>query len=458
MNHELSKYEKVWKHEQYRKVAPGEHSVELFMQIAKPRNTDTVIDFGCGTGRGGFKISQHGPTVRLLDFTDNCLDEEVRKSLNGHVRFENHDLTEKPTDFGKYGYCTDVMEHIPTEDVKNVLKNIVSSARYVFFQISCEPDRLGELIGETLHLTVQPYSWWKERLEELKCNILWSHDAETHCLFYVSAWATGIDIREVAVANTSDEQIKKNVLENLSLNLTETEPHLPQDRELIILAGGPSMNDFEEEIRQKRKDGVGLVTVNGTYNWCLERDIKPSLQLMLDPRLFNKRFLNPVIPECKYLLASQCHPEVVKSMPREQTYLWHSGSHESVVEAMKEHNEKTGVEKNYYPVYGGSTIMLRAFPLLIMLGFSKFHVYGFDSCLMDGKHHGYRQPENDLVGVADITVGDRTFSCHGWMVTQATEFIEMQPMISQHCEMAVYGDGLISHIINTAYKISKELN
>jgi hypothetical protein len=122
------------------------------------------------------------------------------------------------------------------------------------------------------------------------------------------------------------------------------------------------------------------------------------------------------------------------------------------VSAMKEHNEKYQTDKEYYPVYGGSTIMLRAFPLLIMLGFSKFHVYGFDSCLMNNKHHGYPQPENDLVGIADVTVGDRTFPCHGWMITQATEFMEIQPMIADHCEMIVYGDGLISQMIKTAYR------
>jgi hypothetical protein len=40
--------------------------------------------------------------------------------------------------------------------------------------------------------------------------------------------------------------------------------------------------------------------------------------------------------------------------------------------------------------------VLRAFPLLRMLGYTQFHVFGFDSCVQeDGTHHAYPQPEND---------------------------------------------------------------
>lgn len=60
-----------------------------------------------------------------------------------------------------YGFCADVLEHIPPEQVDGVLagiaKRIETSA---FFKISTLPDSCGKLIGETLHMTVRPVGWW----------------------------------------------------------------------------------------------------------------------------------------------------------------------------------------------------------------------------------------------------------------------------------------------------------
>jgi hypothetical protein len=225
----------------------------------------------------------------------------------------------------------------------------------------------------------------------------------------------------------------------------------------MILAGGPSMNEFADQIKLNRKLGMPLVTVNGAYNWCLERNISPSVQIVLDAREFNKRFVQPAIPGCKYLLASQCHPETVKSVPADQVWLWHSGSSEAVKSALDQYDVAHGKGREWYPVYGGMTVMLRAFPLLLMLGYSRFHVYGFDSCLMGDAHHGYSQPENDSKNVVSVECGGRTFYCHPWMLTQAHEYQEMvKLMLGETCEMEVYGDGLIAHIIKTGYQLSKE--
>ena len=453
---EQYKYQQVWNHPKYREMAPGEHIAETFLQVANPKVGETVIDFGCGTGRGGAKLADVGLSVRLLDFTDNCLDEAVRARLNGTIQFVQHDLTQPFGGMEKYGFCTDVMEHIPTDDVEKVLRNILYSARHVFFQISCEPDNLGALIGEQLHLTVKPYAWWLEKFNKLHCTVHWSHDAVHTCLFYVTAWANGKDFHSNARVNTEDEAIRANVLANLEFGLTEIRPFDPQDKEIMLVCGGPSLKDHLGEIKLARKLGMSLVTVNGAYNWCLENNIQPSLQIVLDAREFNKRFVQPSIPTCKYLLASQCHPETVKAAPQEQVILWHSGSSEAVKSAIEEFDAKRGEGRNWYPVYGGMTVMLRAFPLLLMLGFSKFQVYGFDSCLSENQHHAYPQPENDRESVIDVNCGGRVFKCHPWMLTQAHEFIEMTKiMLGDTCQMEIHGDGLIAHIVKTGAEIGR---
>lgn len=248
---------------------------------------------------------------------------------------------------------------------------------------------------------------------------------------------TGADIKKLGVVNTDLDIIKANIAENSRLGLKEVVPYYEQPGEIMLLCGGPSLDYFEDDIRGNRGNGMPLVTVNGAYNWCLERDIKPGAQIILDARSFNRRFTEPHIETCKYLVASQCHPELVRSLPFDQTWMWH-------------------IEDVPYPVYGGCTVMLRAIPLLIMLGWRKQHIYGFDSCLMDGKHHAYEQKENDSQLVVEASFGGRTFQCHGWMVSQIQEFQELQALISEVCELAVYGDGAIAHLLKTCAQLAKE--
>lgn len=268
-----------------------------------------------------------------------------------------------------------------------------------------------------------------------------------------SIWATGKDILAYSGVNLSDDEQRSHVLANLELGLQEVQPCMEQDREVSILAGGPSLADFTTDIQRHRSERA-LVTTNGAYNWALAMGMQPGAQIVLDGREFNKRFVQPAIQDCKYLLASQCHPALVGSTPRDQTYLWHCQG-TGIEGIIKE----SGKEGDFYPVAGSMTVMLRAIPLLIMLGFRKFHIYGFDSCLRGDEHHAYAQPENDNAEVTEVrcTGSDRKFRCHSWMVSQAQQFIDIQPMIADICEMHVYGDGLIAHIINTGAKIARIL-
>ena len=55
-----ARYRKVWERAEYREVAPGEHCAMEFLTRAQPEPDATVIDFGCGTGRGGMTLAKAG--------------------------------------------------------------------------------------------------------------------------------------------------------------------------------------------------------------------------------------------------------------------------------------------------------------------------------------------------------------------------------------------------------------
>jgi hypothetical protein len=179
---EVQKYEAMWQTPLYREVAPGESFADHFIEIADPQLTDVIVDFGCGTGRGGKKIADLTRCeVQLVDFADNCRDE------GNNLPFTVADLTKPIGVSGNIGYCTDVMEHIPPGDVPDVIQNIMDCVDSCYFKIALFDDSMGKLIGHPLHLSVFPSEWWQEKFSAY--HIQYEHsdkgDACPYATFYV---------------------------------------------------------------------------------------------------------------------------------------------------------------------------------------------------------------------------------------------------------------------------------
>jgi len=454
-NPEATKYQKMWDRPEYRMFAPGERVAHLFLEKAAPRPMDTVIDFGAGTGRGALHLALFGTMhVTMVDFADNCLDPEIKEMLTTQahmMRFVLADLEKEIPVSAKYGLCTDVMEHIPTDKVDIVLHNILKSAEHVFFQISCVDDCCGKLIGETLHMTVKPFEWWLEKMKYHDATIHWSDKGSGDALFYVSSWNDAREIVKFGEVNTADKVIEDNIKSCIARKLTQVHPHQAQDDKIItVLGGGPTLAGYWDEIKEKWDQGQKIVTTNGTYNECIARGILPSAQIVTDARGFNIRFVQPVINNCKYLLASQCHPSLFDAIPSNQIFVWHTPLTDEMSDIVTK--ELSAIGEQWFPIPGGSTVMLRGITLLKILGFSRMEIYGFDSCLSEeGKHHAYEQKENDNEKtIVKVTCGGRVFLCHPWMASQAQEFLDqMKHLLVDEVELLVHGDGLIAHILQT---------
>jgi len=159
---ERNKYERMWEVVAYRNFAPGEALAKHAFAAMKMRKDDKLIDFGCGTGRPAAQFQRMGASIIGIDHAANCMDSHV------NITFLQCCLWDLPPDLAcDYGYCTDVMEHIPPEKVDDVLSEIRRVVRNkVFFQIATFPDGMGKRIGETLHLSVYSPEWWETKLRE----------------------------------------------------------------------------------------------------------------------------------------------------------------------------------------------------------------------------------------------------------------------------------------------------
>lgn len=454
-NPEQAKYAKLWRDvPDYRAVAPGEDWAMTFLAQAKPPKDAEVIDFGAGTGRAAVALALVGRCkVTMLDFVEHCLDDDVRaiaEAQPDRLTFAVHDLTKMPKQSAAYGYCCDVMEHIPPDDVRKVLLNILSSAQHCFFAISTVDDVMGARIGQPLHLTIRPAAWWQEQLTKLGAVVHWQEVRDDCVAFYCSAWRDAKEVCPVGTINMDVATVEAQTLANIRDGWQQVQPHDRQEREVVLLCGGPSMADCEQEIRDLRSGGAAIVTVNGAYHWALDRGLQVGAQIVLDARAFNHRFVHPVTDYTRYLVASQCHPMTYAGLPRERTYQWHSSISDEADALVREMHE------HCFIIPGGSTVVLRALPLLRMLGFYKIHLFGFDSCVRGAQHHAYSQMENDGEPTVAVVCGGKTYHCTPWMVAQASEFRDIAGLLGDEVQLAVHGDGLIAAMIAAGYEFAKE--
>jgi len=170
---EKAKYEQMWQHDDYRTISPGLHALEKTDLLAQLRalGVRTILDAGCGSGKFMRRIlEKHGEefTIRGFDIAGNCLDPwfagQENTLLTTGCLWDEKGLP-SPNDAV---VCTDVLEHIPTEQVPAVLRNLgAAAAKAVFLGIALFPDGFGPLVlGTPLHLTVKPPEWWVERTHE----------------------------------------------------------------------------------------------------------------------------------------------------------------------------------------------------------------------------------------------------------------------------------------------------
>lgn len=457
-NPERFKYEAAWDHPGYREWSPGEQMVPFFLQTATPERGTKIIDWGAGCGRAAHKLWKAGLDVTMVDFVDNCLDEDVRADLCDSFQFVKHDLTQRIDLKGDIGFCCDVLEHIPEEDIDQVLDNMFENCHATFFQIATVEDHFSKEIDgvDQLHVTVRPYEWWLKKFAEKEVIVHASNEFEAHVCFYISShrnfWWTRCAV------NTDQDTIHANIRENAKWGVKQLRPHEPQDIEVMMLCGGPSLNDFEDEIIQKHKDGMPVITMNATYQWAQERGIHNVNQFVIDAREFNNRFVDPVRDDCTYFVASQAHPSVFEKLPKDRTWMWHVSLEDDDIEVTKEAYGE--MYKEWFPIPGGCTVALRALNALQMMGFRKIHIYGLDSCLTDDEvHHAYEQEENDNYRIITVTVGkgtkhEREFKCHDFMAVQAKELMKLTPIYYSDLDLAFYGDGLIPYLVNTGASIT----
>lgn len=254
--------------------------------------------------------------------------------------------------------------------------------------------------------------------------------------------------------NTDDETLLVQIQHAVRQGHPQMRTWPPRNDRVLLVGSGPSLEATKDELIRLVWEGAQVVTLNGAYHWCIANGIQPKSQIVMDARASNARFVSPEVPGCRYVLASQCHPDTWAAVRgRPDVWIWHA-----VVR--KEDAITAWLDRFYlnqwFGTGGGTTVATRALTLLRMAGYIRFDLFGIDCCWMDGAHHAVAQPENADDKRVSVSVGDtsrpetmRRFDASPWHIKQFEDFCTILQLNGQHFQIAVHGDGMLAYILRT---------
>lgn len=242
------------------------------------------------------------------------------------------------------------------------------------------------------------------------------------------------DYRETEAQLPPPVDARENILASLALGLPELQPALfRHDATMVVCGSGPSLPLFIEEIRGEREKRRPILAVKGAHDLLCENGIEPDLFVSVEakPRLENVKLKNA---HTTYLLSSRCAPELHEHLAGCKVLTFHT--YDDKTEPMPEMAGRALIG-------GGTTSGLRAVTLGYILGFAKFVMYGFDSCLADDLRKRYDSGQMKPEQIVDRWVRGQRFLCNGAMAMQADEcqqYMKLLPDIT----MQFKGDGLLA--------------
>ena len=140
--------------EQYKtlhKKSYGNASVKLlarFLPHIRELGPASIMDYGCGQSTL-VDFLKYSPSVKVFRY-DPAIAEIAAKPV------EKVDLI----------INTDVLEHIPEEDLNDLLNDIATTAKHAIFSIDMSPSQHLLPDGRNAHITIRQSGWWKDKLSE----------------------------------------------------------------------------------------------------------------------------------------------------------------------------------------------------------------------------------------------------------------------------------------------------
>lgn len=182
------------------------------------------------------------------------------------------------------------------------------------------------------------------------------------------------------VCKFAPKLLYSNVQENLALRVPDIyEISGKRSGALVIVGGGPSVDDEIETIRQLHNQGIPVMVIARMYPWCAKTGVMPDYVVSLDcSEEQEKSFDDIYCPDVTYLLASVTRPSILKKLQGEQCYIFDPRENDKMRRFRAQNGYTVATVIN-----AGGSVVVTTISLGMNLGYDDFHIFGLDLLVKD---------------------------------------------------------------------------
>ena len=241
------------------------------------------------------------------------------------------------------------------------------------------------------------------------------------------------------VGNTDPSVMLGNVKLSCKRQLSWFDFNEESNEESICIVGGaPSLTESFPQLKARYENGARIWSMNGSYDWLIERGIVPDGHVLLDARPENVRFVQHPRKETQFYVASQCDPCIFDALDGFSVDLVHVQT-EGVYEYLE-----SEIERPVHLMGGFTTVGILAMILAKLKGYRQIYLFGMDSSYSNGEHHAYKQESNDGENIITATIHEQKFKAAPWMCQQVKDFQNIaREFIQEDVVIEVCGSGLL---------------
>lgn len=383
----------------------------------------SILDYGCGKGTLAAKLS---------DFAIQEYDPAIPGKNKDP---ERSDLV----------VCTDVLEHIEPQFLDDVLEHLrVLTVKRLFLHIACKPAIKLLPDGSNPHRIIKTSEWWENKISE-KFKIINMRKTDNYVVI------DAVSLARIEILNTfpalTDEQRNNNVASNsakIKERLNDNQPL--HKRTAVLVCYGPSLVDTWESITWDSHQH-DIVTVSGSHQFLIERDLIPDIHIDSDPRRRKAEQFGYPHKAVKYWMASCVDPYYLEILNGCNVTLWHNHN------GYESERFTWELEPDAWLLVGGGSVGLRAVSLLYSQGYRNFEIHGMDCSFRGTKEQNEQHAGPHLApkpkAMMEVVCNGRKFISNPSFIDYARQFLDDQ-RLWPGARFVFHGDGLLQEMVRVA--------
>lgn len=218
-----------------------------------------------------------------------------------------------------------------------------------------------------------------------------------------------------------------------------------KEARIALVGGGPSLKDNLEEL--KKFDVI--FACGSVHDYLISNNVIPTFAAACDPDPITANYYRNPNNDTTYLIATGCNKKVFDVLKDNKIVIWNCYSDENAGR-FKE------LDPEFHAIGGGCTVGLRAISISIMMGYTNFHFFGFDTCLNDvEEHHAYEFTDPiEYLGLGTIYkmklgIGrpdEKIYKVAGYQLGQARHYQAFYEQYGNMFSSTFHGTGLLSDL------------